>query len=346
MVIIQTQDYTQTKKRSVMVKKKKGKKKNLKKGKKKFFIILSCYIATFLITSFITVSTLAWFSGSTWQDEAVYMGGPVYIYFSDNTETNITSGAGTLVSHLPANWNKIYPGMNIIFEARAVFQGHTFDNTTTTGEDWHQYTSTGVLRARIMIDVYDPRTGGTSSVAQDIYDWLWPQFRDSAIEDETSTGMWVFDEVNMNKQENNYFYYVVKDQTEVADHTKLLLHEVGGQAYNVAVDFLNSAVIQFPGMELTNAHADCDITFTIVFEAVQAFFPYEQSEVGVELYQGDTTGRDIYVTQHDVGLGKPLTLGNSRKIFSESQRSTFPDEEEVPETPPTEEPEEPEEPIT
>ena len=328
-----------------MATKKKGKKKKkLSKGKKKFFIIASCYIATFLITSFLTVSTLAWFSGSTWQDEAVYMGGPVYIYFSDNTETNVTSGAGTLVSHLPASWNKIYPGMNIIFEAKAVFQGHTFDNTTTTGEDWHQYTSTAVLRARIKIDVYDPRTGGTSSVAQDIYDWLWPQFRDSAVEDETTTGIWVFDEVNMGKQENNYFYYVVKDQT--AGHDQLLLNEVGGQAYNVAVDFLNEAVIQFPGLELTNAHADCDITFTIVFEALQAFFPYEQAEVGVALFQGDTTGRDIYVTQEDVGLGKPLTLGNSRKLFSESQLSTFPEEDEPAEPTDPETPEEPAEPTT
>jgi hypothetical protein len=97
----------------------------------------------------------------------------------------------------------------------------------------------------------------------------------------------------------------------------MLLHEVGGQPYNVAVDLLNEAVIQFPGMELTNEHADCSITFTIVFEAVQAYFPYEQEEVGVALYQGDTTGRDIYVTQDDVGLGKPLTLENSRKLFEE-----------------------------
>lgn len=317
--------------------KNKKKKKKLNKKKKKFFIILSCYIATFLITSIVTVSTLAWFSGSDWQDNALYMGGPVYIYFSDNTETNITSGAGTLVSHLPATWEKIYPGMNIIFEARAVFQGHTFDNTTTSGEDWYQYTSSGVLRARIMISVYDPRTGGTSEVAQDIYDWLWPQFRDSAMEDETATGYWIFDEINMNKQENNYFYYVSKNQTPgETDKNKLLLHEVGGQEYNVAVSFLDEAVIQFPGIELTNAHAECDITFTIIFEAIQAYFPYEQAEVGVELFQGNTTGRDIYVTQDDVGLGKPLTVGNSKKLFNESTQSI----------PIEDEPTEPEEPTT
>lgn len=309
-----------------MPKAKKRKKKKLTKSKKKFFIIASCYIATFLITSIVTASTLAWFNGSTWQDQAVYMGGPVYMYFSDNTETNITSGSGKLVSHLPATWKKVYPGMNIIFEAKAVFQGHTFENTTTTGEDWQQYTSTAVLRARIKIDVYDPRTNGTSTVAQELYDWLWPQFRDSAMEDETTTGMWVFDNIFPTKEEHNYFYYVVKDQTGISNNSNLLLHEVGGQEHNVAVDFLNEAVIQFPGLELTNAHSDCDITFTIVFEALQAYFPYEQEEVGIELFQGDTTGRDIYVTQDDVGLGKPLTLGNSRKLFSEATLSTPPAE--------------------
>lgn len=319
--------------------KKKKRKKKLNKKKKKFFIILSCYIATFIITSFVTVSTLAWFTGSEWQDEAVYMGGPVYIYFSDNTETNITSGSGTLVSHLPATWNKIYPGMNIIFEAKAVFQGHTFNNTTTTGDNWQQYTTGGVLRARIKIEVTDPRTGGTSQVAQEIYDWLWPQLKSSAVVDETTTGIWVFDEINIDKAENNYFYYVVKDQTDVTDHNKLLLNEVGGQPYNVAIDFLNEAVIQFPGMELTNEHADCDITFTIVFEALQAFFPYEADEVGVELFQGDTTGRSPYVTWEDVGLGKPLTLENSRELFAEAQHSTFPEEPEPePEEPAPEEP--------
>lgn len=302
----------------------KKKKKKLNKRKKKFFIILSCYIATFLITSLVTVSTLSWFTGSTWQDEALYMGGPVYIYFSDNTETNITSGAGQLVSHLPANWDKVYPGMNIIFEAKAVFQGHTFDNTTTTGENWQQYTSTGVLRAKMKIEVSDPITGENSLIAQEIYNWIWPQLRDYARSDETTTGQWVFDELDLSNQENNYFYFVAKNQASVANYQKLLLKEVGGNSNNEAVDFLKDAVIQFPGMELTNIHADCDITFTIIFEALQAFFPYEAEEVGVALYQGDTTGRSIYVTWDDVGLGKPLTLENSRKLFNESLNSATP----------------------
>ena len=84
---------------------------------------------------------------------------------------------------------------------------------------------------------------------------------------------------------------------------------------------LNHCVIQMPPIELTNNHADYILKFTIVFEAVQAFFPYEKEEVGVKPYQGDTTGRSNLVTNHDVGLEKPLTVGNSKKLFNESRWS-------------------------
>ncbi len=314
---------------------KKKRKKKLNKKKKKFFIILSCYVATFLITSLVTVSTLAWFGGSTWQDEVVYMGGPVYIYFSDDTTTNITSGKGELVSHLPTGWERLYPGMNINFEAQAVFVGHTFDNTTTEGDLWQQYTTGGVLRARIKLEVFDPNTGGNSEVAQEIYDWIWPQLQSEAILHPGINGSWVFDQLNFTTAEQNWFYYVAPNQTDVEDYTKLILQEVGGHPYNEAVDFLNGAVIQLPGMELTNAHADCDLTFTIVFEAVQAYFPYEMEDIGTP-YQGDTTGRSPVVTIDDVGLGKPLNLENSRKIFNEAAISTFPEVESSPEPSPEE----------
>lgn len=297
----------------------KKKKRKLTKRKKKFFIILACYVATFIITSLVTLSTLAWFNDSDWQDEVLYMGGPVYIYFSDDTETNITSGSGKLKTELPAGWDRLYPGMNINFEATAVIQGHTFNNTTTNGDIFTQYTTTAVLRARIRLDVYDPRTGGTSDLTKEIYDWLWPQLKKIAITDETETGAWVFDEIDTETAENNYFYYVVKDQTDKDESGKYLLNEVGGLNHNVAVEFLNNAVIQLPGIELTNDHADCELTFTVIFEALQAYFPYTRDEVGTALFQGDTTDRSIYVTTDDVGIGKPLTIENSRRIFSEAQ---------------------------
>ena len=247
------------------------------------------------------------------------MGGPVYIRFSDNSATNTTSGKGQLKTELPAGWDKLYPGMNINFEATAIVEGHTFNNTTNNGESWYQYTSTSVLRAKIRLEVYDPRTDGTSDISQEVYDWLWPQLKQIAVTDTTETGMWIFDELDTETAENNYFYYAVKNQTGISSSGEYLLSEVGGLAENVAIDFLNDAVIQLPGIELTNEHADCDLTFTITFEAVQAFFPYTRDEVGVAPYQGDTTGRSEFVTDEDVGLGKPLTIANSRRLFTESQ---------------------------
>lgn len=295
------------------------KKKKLTKGKKKFFIILSCYVILFILTSVITASTLAWFNSSTWQSDVLYMGGPVYIYFSDDSGVTRTSGSGKLVTEMPAGWTKLYPGMNIKFEAKAVVEGHTFQQTDVdTGENFIQYTTTAVLRAKIRLEIVDPygNTQDISQVAGELYDYIWPQLKEKALLDTTNEGMWIFDELDTEKEENNYFYYVNKNQNP-ANSGNYVLTEVGGFATNVSVGFLNNAVIQLPPIELTNLHADCRITFTIVFDAVQAFFPYEQEDVG-QPYQGDTTGRSETVVQGDVGLGKPLTVANSRKIFNES----------------------------
>ena len=294
------------------------KKKKITKNKKKFFIILACYVVTFVLTSVITASTMAWFHSSTWQSEVLYMGGPVYIYFSDNDEER-TSGNGKLVTEMPPGWDELYPGMNINFEAKAVFEAHAFENTTATGEQFIQYTSTGTLRARIGLEVVDPSGNNQdiSLVARELYDYIWPQLKNNAINDTSNEGMWVYDNLNASDPESNYFYYIEKNQPET-DTGNYLLMEVGGQPEQVSVGFLNNTVIQLPPVELTNLHADCRITFTIVFEAVQAFFPYEQEDIG-KLYQGDLTGRPTdRVTVEDVGLGKPLTVANSRKIFNES----------------------------
>jgi len=295
------------------------KKKKLTKGKKKFFIIVACYIVTFVLTSVITASTMAWFNSSTWQSEVLYMGGPVYIYFSDNEEKR-TSGAGKLVTEMPPGWDELYPGMNINFEAKAVFEAHAFENTTDTGEAFVQYTSTGTLRAKVRLEVTDPNGNNhdASLIAKEIYDYIWPQLKYNALNDTSNEGIWIFDELNTTLEEDNYFYYVEKNQTGVTSAGDYLLMEVGGKPEQVSVGFLNNTVIQLPPIELTNIHADCRITFTIVFEAVQAFFPYEQEDIG-QPYQGTITGdRSDRVTIDDIGLGKPLTVKNSRKIFNES----------------------------
>ena len=71
------------------------------------------------------------------------------------------------------------------------------------------------------------------------------------------------------------------------------------------------------GKELTNVHAECVITFTIVFHGLQAFLPYTNDDIGTN-YQGDTTGRSPLVLLSDVGDPKPLTVENSRGYFREA----------------------------
>lgn len=291
------------------------KKKKLSKSKKKFFIILACYVLTFVLTSVITASTMAWFNSSTWQSDILYMGGPVYIYFADDSESR-TSGSGQLVTEMPPGWDELYPGMNINFEAKCVVQGHTFEHTEPSGDSFIQYTTGAVLRAKIRLEITDPygNNHDQSSIAEEIYNYIWPQLKRNALNDTSNEGVWIFDELDTTLEENNYFYYVAKNQTELNSGNYTLV-EVGGLPTNVSVRFLNNTVIQLPPVELTNLHADCRIKFTIIFDAVQAFFPYEEEDIG-SVYQGDNSGR--LVTRDDIGLGKPLTVANSRKLFTEA----------------------------
>ena len=291
------------------------KKKKISTKRKKFFIIISCYIANFLITSIFTSVTLAWFNGSTWQSNVLYMGGPVYIYFSDDDEKQ-TSGAGKLVTETPKNWDYLYPGMNIHFEAQAVVQGAKWEKPRYDGETQIVYTTGAVLRAKIRLEVIDTEGNNDSLLAQEIYNWIWPQLYNKATDDMTNEGCWIMDELDKTKQENNFFYYVNKNQS--VETEKQILTEVGGVDYNVAVGFLNNAIITLPGLELTNIHADCDIKFTISFQAIQAFFPYTSDDIDTK-FEGDLTGRDTdLVTWDDLGLGKPLSIKNSRRMFQEA----------------------------
>ena len=291
------------------------KKKKISAKRKKFFIIISCYIAIFLITSIFTSVTLAWFNGSTWQSNVLYMGGPVYIYFSDDDEKQ-TSGAGKLVTETPKSWDYLYPGMNIHFEAQAVVQGAKWEKPRYDGETQIVYTTGAVLRAKIRLEVIDTEGNNDSMLAQEIYNWIWPQLYNKATQDNSNEGRWIMDELDASKQENNYFYYVNKNQS--VETAQQVLTEVGGVDYNVAVGFLNNAIITLPGLELTNIHADCDIKFTISFQAIQAFFPYTSDDIDTK-FEGDLTDRESdLVTWDDLGLGKPLTIKNSRRMFQEA----------------------------
>ena len=296
-------------------------KKKLSKKKRKFFIIIACYIATFIVTSLVTTATLSWFSGSTWQTQAMYMGGPVYIYFSDDSGVTNTSGEGRLVTETPPGWVTLYPGMNINFEARAVVEGTEFTKKVPGEQGTITYSTTGaVLRAKVTLQVTDPQGNSSSIITNELYNWIWPQLRKTALADTSNNGVWIFDQLNTSDPESNYFYYLHKGQGDLSDSGDYYLMEVGGRGKNVNVGFLNNAVIQLPPIGVTNAHSDCILKFTIVFEAVQAFFPYEERDLG-DPYQGSTVNRSPYVERQDLGLDNPLTMGNGRQIFNESRFS-------------------------
>lgn len=254
------------------------------------------------------------------------MGGPVYLYFSDDSGVQQTSGENKLVTETPEDWDYLYPGMNIHFEAKAVLQGHKWINEKPSGEEVEVITTGAILRARIMLEVFEPDGSTNTSITRDIYSWIWPQLKAKATADKTTnTGMWVFDEIDEVTPENNYFYYVNQDQT-YANSGDYYLTEIGGVETNEAVGFLNNAVITLPGVTLTNEHADCRIKFTIVFHGLQGFIPYEEEDLGTP-YLGDiSNGRPNVVVENDLGMPKPLTVENSRRVFEEAFSALYPGE--------------------
>ncbi len=289
--------------------------KKVTKNRKKFYIIIGCYVAVFLITSFLTVATLSWFSSSTWQADFLYMGGPVYLYFSDDSGSDKTSGENKLVLETPPTWDLLYPGMNIKLEAKAVLQGASWSHPHPSGDDIIVVTTGAVLRAQILLAVTDT-DGNTDTVnTNKIYSSIWEQLKYYATNDISNPGSWVFDELDLSEPTNNFFYYVEKDQTD--DVSDMILTEIGGVDYNVSVGFVNQAVITIPPIEITNDFSDYTIKFIIVFHGLQAFLPYEEIDIG-QPYQGDTTDRSPLVTTDDVGMGRPLTISNSRRVFTEA----------------------------
>ena len=305
----------------------KAKKKKVSKSKKKFFIILSCYVAVFLITCIVTASTLAWFHSSTWSDETIYLGGPVYLYFSDSSGVTETSKEGNLKLTTPPNWDYLYPGMNLHLGARAVVQGAKFENVKDNGDTTTVYSTGAILRARVMITVKDPYGNYTSQVCNDIYNNLWAQIKYKAItlNDVRNEGVWVMDDdydySTSGKEEDHFFYYVAKNQT-FEDSKDYTLVSVGGGEENVSVGFLDDAVLTISGVQFTNIHADCEITFTIIFHGLQAYLPYTADDLGSS-YLGDTTDRSPVVILSDIGTPKPLTIGNSRSYYREAFKAIY-----------------------
>jgi len=312
----------------------KKQRKKLSKRKKKFFIWASCYIAVFLITSLLTMSTLSWFGGSTWQDGEMYMGGPVYIDFTDAEEIK-TSGEGELTTETPPGWEKLYPGMNIHFEARAVL-----NNEFRPNREPIMAVSTAVMRAKVMLEIIDKDGHSTNDIDQTsdpeayariimIYDSLWSQLRAKATIKEAGNndpGYWVFldktteqtlqtsetdkIEVANKKEEECYFYYVTADSYNrytagTIEKTDCIMEEIGITLEDdTSVGFLNDAVITVPGIPITNEHAECKIKFTIVFQALQAFFGHNPDQTEVPLTIAN--GYPIYFE----AMNEQLVVGN------------------------------------
>jgi len=295
-------------------------------NRKKFFIIAGCYAAVFIITCITTAATLAWFNGSTYATNTIYMGGPVYLYFGDSDD-NETSKTNNLYLETPPGWDYLYPGMNLNLKARAVIQGAKFENVNEQGDQTIVYATGAILRARVHIEVLPPEysTVGEEEenrITQDIYRNIWSQVKAKAVKnvDGRNDGVWVIDDdynyTTENLEEDHFFYYVLPGQN-FADSGKYTLLEVGGSDENASVGFLDNAVITLSGKQLTNDHADCRITFTIVFHALQAFLPFMQNEIGQD-YPGDTSNRAPVILPSDVGTPKPLTIENSRFFFNDA----------------------------
>lgn len=72
--------------------------KKSKKFRKKIGYLAVLAISFGLVVFMSVGATLAWFAGSDWADNTMYMGGPVYIsmYGEDNTGRKLTSGFGNL----------------------------------------------------------------------------------------------------------------------------------------------------------------------------------------------------------------------------------------------------------
>ena len=310
----------------------KKRKKKVTKNRKKFFIIAGCYIAVFIITCLTTVATLAWFNGSSFATNTIYLGGPVYLYFAD-TNNQETSKADKLVLKTPEGWNYLYPGMNIQLQARAVLQGAKFENTApSTGEQTTVYSTGAILRARIMLKILPPENVNyvpelLQKITNDIYQNIWSQVKTKAISnvDTRNEGVWVLDDdydySDSELEEDHFFYYVVPGQS-FENSGKYSLLEVGGTENNVSVGFLDQAVITLSGKELTNDHADCQIQFTIIFHALQAFLPYTFEEID-DTYTGSDPNHDPKVLPSDVGTPKDLTIENSRFYFADAFNDVY-----------------------
>lgn len=291
-------------------KKRLNKKKAFRK-KQMFFIIVTAYITIFMITIGITLS---WFGGSTWQDKALYMGGPVYMDFVNNNGQK-TSGTGALVMDLPENWTELYPGMNLNIEASALLIGTQWEHID--GENQTIVKSTqSILRTRILVESRDPEGNVTElskTIAQPILSALQEYSEGEVLTG--NTGKWLLDE----SDGKGYFYYVASD-FDGTDLGKALMEVSGKESEDAVVHFLENATVTLP-WALENDCSGYTLKITIVFQALQAFIPYLDSDVGVTQYHDGTR----LVQESDRGTARPLLVNTAKPIFESAFSELYDD---------------------
>lgn len=110
------------------------KKKKAKKGLKKRIGLIAIGGLSLVLTVCLSVgATLAWFAGSTHADQSLFMGGPVYVEMTGETDTGTwQGGSGHLDMEANGNSGVLLPGSRFtIFSQARVFSTSTSDTTDT-----------------------------------------------------------------------------------------------------------------------------------------------------------------------------------------------------------------------
>ena len=293
-------------------KKRLNKKKALRK-KQMFFIIVTAYITIFMITIGITLS---WFGGSTWQDKTLYMGGPVYMDFQDNSG-NKTAGAGALVMSLPEDWTEMYPGMNVNIEASALLIGTQWEHIDGDNQTIVKSTQS-ILRTRIMVESRDPEgnvTDLSKTIAEPILEALQEYNNGKVLTG--NTGKWVLD----TSDDEGYFYYVSSDYSG-SNLSGTLMEIAGKESEDAVVHFLENATVTLP-WALKNDCAGYTLKITVVFQALQAFIPYMDKDIGVTMHHSENR----LVEESDRGTARPLYVGTAKPVFKSAFAEIYGDDD-------------------
>lgn len=205
-------------------------------------------------------ATIAWFAGSDTANSTMFLGGPVNVVLT-NSEGTITSGDNTLTTTIARS--ALLPGMAIDFQALA--------KVTSTDAN----PTPALLRAKVTCVVQNDTAGVVNNALND-------EIVRVITMRTNSTDGWL---------KNGDYYYWCSAGTGEAGNA--VMADIATSSAGTSITFINDRII-LPGKEITNASADSEVTFTVLFEAVQAFLP-------------DSTGVD-----------QAHTITNADKVFTEA----------------------------